>query len=429
MTKKPIQPINPLLEIEVIGRWLEENWLDKHPDQNSIIVWVDEITTNQSVTERLEPNTPIKDGYLFQSCQRLEDSPIVSIHSATYAGEVTYSTGAHHFRFSHPEKDDVEVIIVSAYHTDHGDMLVLGCMPRDFVKVWRAMEHECDRRAHPRSQVTVIGGRAGSFEPTVDWDDIILPDELKHEIFNDVESFFAKGINIYHRLKLKPFRKLLLAGVPGTGKTMICNALAKWGLEQNYLVIYISSADQAGSTFGKIQHALHVASNSNKPAIIILEELDAYLHEQEKALVLNVLDGSESFDNTRGTILIATTNYPEAIDERVLKRPGRLDRIYIIPEIRDPNAAIRMLQQYLGEMWRDEHATIAKKMIGYPGAFIREVAVYALTLVAYDDLSELSLELLNTSFQRLKNQIDVRDDFLRHHRNGKNVGFHINSDL
>src|SRR5262249_22462402 len=152
---------------------------------------------------------------------------------------------------------------------------------------------------------------------------------LKTEIMDDISSFFTKGVQVYRRLNLKPFRKLLLAGVPGTGKTMLCSALAKWALQQGYLVIYVSSAQKrqgeaSGANFEKIQEALHIASNSRYPTLILLEELDAYLHAEEKALILNVLDGSESTIGDKGTLLISTTNYPEAIDERVLKRPGRL---------------------------------------------------------------------------------------------------------
>jgi SpoVK/Ycf46/Vps4 family AAA+-type ATPase len=223
---------------------------------------------------------------------------------------------------------------------------------------------------------------------------------------------------VYKRLKLKPFRKLLLAGVPGTGKTMLCNALAKWCIEREYLVIYISSADQYGSTFNKIEHALSVASTSNLPTLIILEELDAYLNKKEKAVILNVLDGAESAVNDKGTLLIATTNYPEAIDERVLKRPGRLDRIFIVPEVKTQANAEEMLRKYLDVMWRDEHSVVAEKLVGYPGAFIREVAIHALTHVAYEDLTELSVDLLNASFQRLKDQIDAKDDFLIERMNG-----------
>jgi SpoVK/Ycf46/Vps4 family AAA+-type ATPase len=294
-------------------------------------------------------------------------------------------------------------------------MISLACLPKRFLPVWTAFAVECDRllRAmNPEPKVMIIGGRTASFVPTTRWDEVILPARLKDDILHDVETFFTKGIDVYKRLNLKPFRKLLLAGVPGTGKTMLCSALAAWALERGYLVIYISSADQMGATFGKIQQALHIASYSQYPTLILLEELDAFLHDREKALVLNVLDGSESSINDRGTLLIATTNYPEAIDERVLKRPGRLDRIFIIPETRRREDAEKMLRQYLGSMWSDEHRALVSRLVGYPGAFIREVAIYALTQVAYEDLTTLPLDVLERSFNSLKEQIDVRDDFL-----------------
>ncbi|MBZ0287997.1 MAG: AAA family ATPase, partial [Anaerolineae bacterium] len=179
-----------------------------------------------------------------------------------------------------------------------------------------------------------------------------------------------------------------------------------------YIVIYVSSADHLGATFNKIEQALSIAANSDYPTLILLEELDAYLHAHEKALILNVLDGSEAAINEHGTLLIATTNYPEAIDERVLKRPGRLDRIFVIPETRSSDDAEKMLRQYLGDMWSDVHSTFASKLVGYPGAFIREVAVYALTQVACADLSDLPLDVLESSYSGLKAQIEAKEEFM-----------------
>jgi hypothetical protein len=63
-------------------------------------------------------------------------------------------------------------------------------------------------------------------------------------------------------------------------------------------------------------------------------------------------------------------------------------------------------------MWKDEHAGLVPQLVGYPGAFIREVAIYALTQLAYEDLDDLSMDLLERSFKGLKDQIDARDDFL-----------------
>jgi SpoVK/Ycf46/Vps4 family AAA+-type ATPase len=137
--------------------------------------------------------------------------------------------------------------------------------------------------------------------------------------------------------------------------------------------------------------------------------------------VLNVLDGAEALVNEKGTLLIATTNYPEAIDERVLKRPGRLDRIFVVPEMREREDAEKLLKRYLGELWQDDHSALVPKLVGYPGAFIREVAIYALTQVAYVDGKELPYELLEQSFRNLKDQIDARDDLLKK-RSGMGFG-------
>jgi hypothetical protein len=71
-----------------------------------------------------------------------------------------------------------------------------------------------------------------------------------------------------------------------------------------------------------------------------------------------------------------------------------------------------MLKQYLGSMWSDEHRALVPRLVGYPGAFIREVAIFALTQVAYEDLTSLPLAVLERSYNSLKEQIDVRDDFL-----------------
>jgi hypothetical protein len=402
--------------MDVMGQWIEKEWIPTRPEADYATLWVSSACVYENVLKNFDRNFALPDGFRFDGITPVDSPVVVHIVNHGHSGELSERSGAYLYRFTQADGDAVgEVLVMSSYYSDDGSMLCLATMPRPFIPVWTAFLNECDRLSgalSPDTKVVVIGGKTESFVPTVVWDDIILPEKLKADLLEDVQSFFHKGIDVYKRLNLKPFRKLLLAGVPGTGKTMICSALAKWAIDRRYLVIYISSADRSGATFNKIQHALDVASKSSLPTLIILEELDAYLHEEEKALVLNVLDGSESSVNDRGTLLIATTNYPEAIDERVLKRPGRLDRIFIIPETRHREEAEKMLRQYLGEMWRDEHRAVVQHLVGYPGAFIREVAVYALTQVAYEDLPELPLDILERSFNGLKEQIDAKEDFL-----------------
>jgi hypothetical protein len=418
------------LKSDIIGQWIDSEWKPRFPGQDMLTLWVSNACIEDDVIVRFDREKELAGGFRFAGWSPTECAAVTPIHSHDWEGELSYRTGAFTYRFSLPETGEtVEVILIASHFNDQGwNIVTLAGLPRVFLPVWMAFENECNRLStaiEPRPEVIIVGGHANSFVPTVNWDDVVLPEKLKSDIMEDARSFFTKGIDVYKRLNLKPFRKLLLAGVPGTGKTMICSALAKWAIGQGYVVIYVSSAhkgmnDPYGSTFNKIEHALSVAAYSRYPSLILLEELDAYLHAEEKALILNVLDGNESSINDKGTLLVSTTNYPEAIDERILKRPGRLDRIFIIPETRMQEDAEKMLRQYLGAVWQDNHKALVPKLVGYPGAFIREVAVYALTQLAYDDLTELPYDLLERSFANLKDQIDARDDFLTNRAaNGK----------
>ncbi|CAG0955140.1 partial putative ATPase YjoB, partial [Anaerolineae bacterium] len=370
------------LKIEVMGRWIDKEWIEKRPDEQLITLLIPDSCLQQEALKDFDRSMNLQGNYHFRGTQPIECSVVVSIAAASlHTGKLTEKTGAFIYTFDPVEEggSPVETLVMASYFTDDGHVVSVACIPEAFLPTWLAFANECVRLASalsPTSQVMIIGGRAPSFVPTVEWDDVILPAKLKNELMQDVESFFSTGIEVYRRLKLKPFRKLLLAGVPGTGKTMLCSALARWSLGREYLVIYVSGADRSGSSFWKIEQALSIAARSKVPTLILLEELDAYLHEEEKAMVLNVLDGAESAENEKGTLLIATTNYPEAIDERILKRPGRLDRIFIIPETRAQADAEQMLRQYLGVMWHDDHKELVPELVGYPGAFIREVAVY-----------------------------------------------------
>jgi hypothetical protein len=419
------------LKMDAIGSWMDSEWLSSRTEQEMIKLLVSETCINRRALARFEPTFTLEGGFHFAGAEAIDCPVITRITNQNFQDELTEETGAYVYRFVNAQTEEVvEVLIASSHYTDQGwHYICLAALPVTFVPAWMDFERECERLANarePEKKVIVLGGRMAAFVPTTTWEDVILPAKLKSDIMDDVQAFFRKGVDVYRRLNLKPFRKLLLAGVPGTGKTMLCSALARWALEENYLVIYVSSAvkpqgEDFAANFGKIQHALAIAARSKVPALVLLEELDAYLHANEKALVLNVLDGAEALVNEKGTLLIATTNYPEAIDERVLKRPGRLDRIFVVPEMREREDAEKLLKRYLGELWQDDHSALVPKLVGYPGAFIREVAIYALTQVAYIDDTELPLEMLEQSFRNLKDQIDARDDLLKK-RSGMGFG-------
>jgi SpoVK/Ycf46/Vps4 family AAA+-type ATPase len=255
----------------------------------------------------------------------------------------------------------------------------------------------------------MIGARQRSFKPKTAWEDVILSEALKSDIRADMEGFFTEGVSIYRDLGLAPFRKLLFVGPPGTGKSTLCVALSKIALEQHGVVIYVSSSQKQGgddTNFAHVHRALRISDTAHYPVLLVIEDLDAYLlQKDEKSQILNVLDGVESPNNPHGVLLVATTNYPEIIDERITKRPGRIDRIFYIPPIEDEDQALRMLKRYLGDQWRDEHEAVARDLIGQTGVFVREVALYARILAANAKQTSLSMELLKQSVKRLMTQL------------------------
>jgi chaperone BCS1 len=115
----------------------------------------------------------------------------------------------------------------------------------------------------------------------------------------------------------------LLTGIPGSGKTSLCKALAK---KYGYS-IYIMNFNKSMTDSYLIDLTSDVKDNS----IILYEDIDAYFTERKSqdinvsfSCLINILDGTLSKGS--GNINIITTNYPDRLDSALL-RPGRIDKI------------------------------------------------------------------------------------------------------
>lgn len=408
------------MQYERLVEWAAQVWQERWPKRKYITIWASAECSNMIAQKAVKPGRRLRGRAAYEGVEKLDCPVIVPISDYGSRGKrmvLTNSAGAYAFKFKTDDGGSFEVIYVSAYLADDvQDLTAVALVPAGRLDAWAAFEFACARAVRPRIRrrrdVYIIGGTDAFFDPTVSWSDVILPHDLKTQLMDDVEAFFNEGVEIYRRLKLAPFRKLLLAGVPGTGKTMLCAAMAKHAIDQKRIVVYVSGSDRDGASFEKIQRAFQAVAAARYPTLLVVEELDAYLHGDDKARILNVLDGIESPNNPQGSLLLATTNYPEAIDERIAKRPGRLDRIFIIPPIQDEDQADRMLRHYMADHFRDEHLEIVPRLIDQPGAFVREVALQARMLAAHERLTEISVDMLHHSVDSLLNQLHADRDFL-----------------
>lgn len=408
------------MQYERLVEWASAEWEKRYPDLPYMTIWAATECSNKIAQSQVKVGRSLRGSAKYNGFDELQCDVITPISEYGARGRkmvLTNTAGAYLYKFAEKDGEAFDVIYASSYFDDDvQDLMSIALVPEGKLDTWVSFEGVCAKAVRPRIKrrrdVYIIGGTDAFFDPTVELDDVILGADLKKDIFGDIEAFFHEGVSIYQKLKLAPFRKLLMAGVPGTGKTMLCAALARYALSQKRIVVYVSGSDRDGATFEKIQRAFQAVASASYPTLLIVEEIDAYLRGDDKARILNVLDGIESPNNAKGTLMLATTNYPDAIDDRIFKRPGRLDRIFIVPPIPDEQIAEEMLRHYMSEQWQDDHVEIAHDLVDQPGAFVREVALQARMLAAHERKTEVSLQMLQASVQSLSKQMQLDSDFL-----------------
>jgi len=61
------------------------------------------------------------------------------------------------------------------------------------------------------------------------------------------------------------------------------------------------------------------------PCVLAFEDIDGFVGPNNRTVFLNELDG---FKSNEGLLIIASSNHPERVDEALLKRPSRFDRVF-----------------------------------------------------------------------------------------------------
>ena len=215
------------------------------------------------------------------------------------------------------------------------------------------------------------------------WDDVILAPAMIADVRRAVEGW-QRGKATFARFGFPWRRGILFIGPPGTGKTMLCKATAAALPDLPFLYVQDMASHQ-GVIQAIFQRARRIA-----PCILAFEDIDALVSEGQRAQFLNELDGFASND---GLLVIASSNHPERIDEALLKRPSRFDRVYHIGLPEPPERAefcARTLTRLLSGAQSDAHGLdiadlslrIAEKTDGFTPAYLKEALLStALTFV------------------------------------------------
>lgn len=158
---------------------------------------------------------------------------------------------------------------------------------------------------------------------------MILPDTASDEVVRSIENFWGKEEH-YRRFKFLWKRGILLYGPPGSGKTCTVQIIANKIVEKDGIAVFVSNPTLAIQGLDLLRYI-----EPKRPVVVILEDIDAIIQRYGEAELLSLLDGEFQVDNA---VFIATTNYPEELDDRIKNRPSRFD---IVKKIGMPSDAAR----------------------------------------------------------------------------------------
>jgi cell division protease FtsH len=179
--------------------------------------------------------------------------------------------------------------------------------------------------------------RARRVEPAtqdVTFNDVAGIEEAEQELAEVVD--FLKMPDKYRRLGARIPRGVLLAGAPGTGKTLLARAVAG---EANVPFFSASASEFIEAIVGigasRVRDLFQQAKEA-APAIIFIDELDAIGrsrgganalggHDEREQTLNQILTEMDGFDSDANVIVLGATNRPEVLDPALL-RPGRFDR-------------------------------------------------------------------------------------------------------
>lgn len=144
-------------------------------------------------------------------------------------------------------------------------------------------------------------------------------------ILKDIETFWNSEEEYVKRGRVYK-RNMLLYSPPGMGKTSLINLLVEDLVKNRNGFVLSLTDDNDILNFNDAMSYIR-AIMPTKPIIVIIEDIDNFIGEgadnKLETEILNMLDGINKHSNI---LTIATTNYPENLTERYLKRPSRFNR-------------------------------------------------------------------------------------------------------
>ncbi|XP_018335493.1 uncharacterized AAA domain-containing protein C16E9.10c isoform X2 [Agrilus planipennis] len=237
-------------------------------------------------------------------------------------------------------------------------------------------------------------------EPSVTFSDIGGLSKVLEEVCKML--IHVRHPEIYRQLGISPPRGFLLHGPPGSGKTLLANAIAG---ELGVPLLKVAAPELVAGVSGESEERIRELFERawfTAPCVLFIDEIDAITpnrqnaqKEMERRIVaqlLSCMDDLGQAETGDRVLVIGATNRPDAIDP-ALRRAGRFDREVCLG-IPDCKARVEILKVLTAKLKLENnfnYETIASYTPGFVGADLmaltREAAMAAVNRV-FNDIKE-----------------------------------------
>ncbi|HYH00899.1 MAG TPA: ATP-dependent zinc metalloprotease FtsH [Terriglobales bacterium] len=180
------------------------------------------------------------------------------------------------------------------------------------------------------------GGKHKRVDPEtvrVTFADVAGIDEVEAEI-NEVVDFL-RDPEKYRRVGARAPKGVLLAGAPGTGKTLLARATAGEAKVPFFSASAAEFIEMIVGVGASRVRELFAEARKVAPSIIFIDEIDTIGrargahavggHDEREQTLNQILTEMDGFTGGEGVVVLAATNRPDVLDPALL-RPGRFDR-------------------------------------------------------------------------------------------------------
>jgi cell division protease FtsH len=268
-------------------------------------------------------------------------------------------------------------------------------------------------RSKPRVFSSAGGKRDKDSEavsPQVTFQDVAGVENAKFELQEVVE--FLKEPAKFARLGARIPKGVLMAGAPGTGKTLLAKAVAG---EAGVPFFSISGSEFVEMFVGvgaaRVRD-LFERARKQSPAVVFVDEIDAVGRQRgasmgsgndEREQTLNqILVEMDGFSTDVNVIVLASTNRPDILDPALL-RPGRFDRKVILdrPDVQGREAILRVHTRGKPIAPDISINDLAKLTPGFVGADLENLVNEAAILAARRNLNQIGQPEFQDAMERI----------------------------